>query len=266
MARPARTTTEQVRGKMRAVALLSELARRVGAENPHQFAKWFDEQSGMNTQMSGKWRLNFSGKQPLSPQQLQLLSRRDGDVARLHKNGPAELWRALWGAVCELWPLCRSRFTNDGPMLNDHIWSAVEGEFVNEKPFGSALREFEGELLLADAYREPLTLRHLTEAIAFYRLHQHINSLAPSEVDGVGLYRCVRMCLDDIGVFYKLTLLGIYDDVASELEDMEFWRLRRDKSRRMIIAADDLADYVGNPRAFVTDDSRWESLNFDWAS
>jgi hypothetical protein len=195
-----------------------------------------------------------------------LLSRLDGEVARLHSNGPAELWRALWGDVCELWSLCRSRFTNDGPMLDDRIWSAIEGEFVNEKPFGSALREFEGELLLADAYREPLTLRHLTEAIAFYRLHQRMNSLAPSEVDGVGLYRCVRMCLDDIDVLYKLSLLGIYADVVSELEDMEFWRLRRDKSCRMIIATDDLADYVGNPRAFVTDDSRWESLNFDWVS
>lgn len=266
MARPTRTTTEQLRGGMRAVALMRELAKRVGAENPHQFAGWFDEHTGMDTQASGKWRLNFSGDRPLSPQQLQLLSRLDGEVARLHSNGPAELWRALWGDVCELWSLCRSRFTNDGPMLDDRIWSAIEGEFVNEKPFGSALREFEGELLLADAYREPLTLRHLTEAIAFYRLHQRMNSLAPSEVDGVGLYRCVRMCLDDIDVLYKLSLLGIYADVVSELEDMEFWRLRRDKSCRMIIATDDLADYVGNPRAFVTDDSRWESLNFDWVS
>ena len=266
MARPARTTTEQLRGKMRASALLSELARRVGAENPHQFAKWFDERTGMDTQVSGKWRLNFSGKQPLSPQQLQLLSRLNADVVHLHSNGPSDLWRALWGDVCELWSLCRSRFTNDGPTLDDRIWLTIEDEYENEKPFGSALREFEGELLLADAYREPLTLRHLTEAIAFYRLHQHMNSIAPTGVDGFGLYRCVRMCLDDIDVLYKLSLLGIYADVLSELEDMEFLRLRKDRSCRMIIATDDLADYVGNPRAFVTDDSRWQSLNFDWAS
>lgn len=266
MARPTRTTVEQLRGRMRAVALMRELAKRVGAANPHQFAEWFDDRTSMNTQASGKWRLNFNGKQPLSPQQLQLLSRLDGDVLHLHSNGPADLWRALWGDACELWLLCRSRFDNDGPMLDDRIWSAIEGEFENEKPFGSALREFEGELLLADAYREPLTLRHLTEAIAFYRLHQHMNSLAPSDVDGDGLYRCVHMCLDDSDVLYKLSLLGIYADVVSELEDMEFCRLRRDKSYRTIIATDDLADYVGNPRAFVTDDSRWESLNFDWVS
>lgn len=266
MVRPTRTTTEKLRGGIRAVALMSELAKRVEAKNPHQFAGWFDERTGMDTQASGKWRLNFNGKQPLSPQQLQFLSHLDGDVARLHFDGPADLWRALWGDVRELWPLCHSRFCSVGPMLDDRTWSEIEGEFGDEKTFGSALREFEGELLLADAYHEPLTLRHLTEAIAFYRLHQHMNSIAPSEVDGVGLYRCVRMCLDDIDVLYKLSLLGIYADAVSELKDMEFFRLRRDKSYRVIVMTDDLVEYIGNPRAYVTDDSRWESLNFDWAS
>lgn len=204
MARPARTMTEQLRGKMRAVALMRELARRVGVENPDQFAGWFDKHTGMDTQASGKWRLNFIGDRPLSPQQLQLLSRLDGDVARLHSDGPADLWQALWGDVRELWPLCRTRFSNVGPMLDDRTWSEIEEEFVDEKTYGAALREFEGELLLADAYGEPLTLRYLTEAIALYRLHQHMNSIAPSDVDGVGTYRSVCMCLDDTAVRNEL--------------------------------------------------------------
>ena len=265
MARPTRTTTEQLCGGMRAVALMRELAKRVGAENPHQFAGWFDERTGMDTQTSGKWRLNFSGDRPLSPQQLQLLSRLDGDVARLHSDGPADLWRALWGDVCELWSLCRSRFTNDGPMFDDRIWSAIAGEFDAEKSFASALREFEGELLLADSYREPLTLRHLTEAIAFYRLHQHMNSTAPSDVDGVGAYRCVHMCMNDTTVRSELNQLGICDLLAGELADKEFGRLKSERSYRKAVAVDDLAGYARNPRAFISDDSRWEALRFAWA-
>ena len=264
MARPTRTATEQLRGRMRAVALMRELARRVGAENPHQFAGWFDERTGMDTQASGKWRLNFSGDRPLSAQQLQLLSNLDGDVARLYNDGPADHWRALWGDVRELWPLCRSRFTNDGPMFDGRIWSAIEDEFDDEKPFGSALREFEGELLLADVYREPLTLRHLTEAIAFYRLHQHMNSLAPSDVDGGGLYRCLRMCLDDTDVLCKLNQMGIYDYVADELADMELDRLNNEKSYRASVATDNIDGYIKDPLAFVSDDTRWKALRFAW--
>ena len=266
MARPARTTTEQLHGGMRAVALMRELARRVGAENPHQFAGWFDERTGMDTQASGKWRLNFSGDRPLSPQQLQLLSRLDNDVASLHNDGPADLWRALWGDIRELWSLCRSRFTNDGSMFDDRIWSAIADEFDAEKSFGSALREFEGELLLADSYREPLTLRHLTEAIAFYRLHQHMNSLALFDVDGGGLYRCVHMCLADLGVQSRLSQLGVCELLTAHLADIELYRLESEKSYRAAIAVRDFTGYLSNPRAFVSDDSRWEALGFTWAN
>ena len=266
MARPTRTTTEQLRGGMRAAALMHELARRVGAENPHQFAGRFDEHTGMDTQSSGKWRLNFSGDRPLSPQQLQLLSRLDDDVACLHDDGPADLWRALWGDVHELWPLCRSRFCGVGPMLDDRTWVEIEDEFGDEKPFGFALREFEGELLLADAYGEPLTVRHLTEAIALYRLHQHMNSLAPSDVDGGGLYRCVRMCIDNATVQSELSQLGIRELLTAHLAGIERYRLENEKSYRAAVAVDDFAGYVSNPRTFVSDDSRWEALDFAWAN
>ncbi|QOZ85215.1 MULTISPECIES: hypothetical protein [Chromobacterium] len=257
--------TEQLRGRMRSAALMHELARRVGAENPHQFAGWFDKHTGMDTQASGKWRLNFSGERPLSPQQLQLLSRCDGDVARLHSAGPADLWQALWGDVRELWPLCRTRFSNHGPMLDDRIWSAIADEFNDEKSFGSALREFEGELLLADAYGEPLTLRHLTEAIAFYRLHQHINTVAPSDVDGVGAYRCMHMCLEDSAVRGELTTLGIGDLLANHVADMELGRLKHERSYRSAVAVDDLLGYVRNPQAFMSEDARWDALHLTWA-
>lgn len=266
MARPTRTMTEQMRGRMRAVALMRELSRRIGAENPHQFAGWFDERTGMDTQASGKWRMNFSGDRPLSPQQLQLLSRLDGDLARLHGAGPADLWQALWGDVRELWSLCRTRFSNHGPMLDDRIWSAIGDAFSDEKPFSSALREFEGELLLADAYREPLTLRHLTESVAFYRLHQHMNSIAPSDVDGIGAYRSVCMCLDDTAVRNELELLGIYELVANQLTSMELDRFESEASYRAALGVHDLAGYISNPQAMISADSRWDALRFAWAS
>jgi hypothetical protein len=250
---------------MRAVALLRWLARRVGAGNPHQFAGWFDQRTGMDTQASGKWRLNFSGGRPLSAQQLQLLSRLDGDVVGLHSNGPADLWLALWGDVRVLWPLCRSRFCGVGPMLDDRTWSAVESEFDDEKTYGAALRNFEGELLIAYAYREPLTLRHLTEAVAFYRLHQYLNSIAPSDVDGVGSYRCVHMCMEDAAVRSELDQLGICGLLVSHVVDLELGRMEREPSYRAAVAVDDVAAYARNPRAFVSDDSRWEALRFAWA-
>lgn len=265
MARPTRTMTEQLRGRMRSVALMRELARRVAAENPYQFAGWFDKHTGMDTQASGKWRLNFSGGRPLSPQQLQLLSRLDSDVPRLYGDGPADLWWGLWGDVCKLWPLCRSRLTNLGPMLDDRTWSEIEGEFCDEKTYGAALREFEGELLLADAYREPLTLRHLTEAIALYRLHQHMNGIAPSDVDGVGAYRCVHICLGDAAVRSELTGLGIRDLLADHLADMELGRLECERSYRAALAVDDLAGYTRNPLAFISHDARWDALRFAWS-
>lgn len=265
MARPTRTMTEQLRGRMRSVALMRELARRVGTENPHQFAGWFDKHTGMDTQVSGKWRLNFIGGRPLSPQQLQLLSRLDSDVPRLYGDGPADLWRALWGDARQLWPLCRSRLTSLGPALDDSIWSEIEGEIGDQRTFGSALREFEGELLLANAYSEPLTLRHLTEAIAFYRLHQHMNAIAPSDVDGVGACRCIHMCLEDAAVQSELTGLGIRDLLANHLADLELSRLEHESSYRAAVAADDLLGYARNPLTFVLHDTRWDALRFAWA-
>jgi len=217
MARAARSETEKLRGGMRAAALMRTLASRVGAENPHQFAEYFDHRTDMATQSSGKWRLNFCGGKPLSPQQLQLLSRIDADAGRLHNSGPADLWLAMWGDMRELWVLCRTRLTPYGPELDDQTWAAVRSEFTREQRFGETLAEFEGEVLLAEAYGEPLTLRHLTEAIVLHRLHASINAAVPLGIDGEGLSRCIRLCLEDDEVTGELQRLGVLDGVRREL-------------------------------------------------
>lgn len=266
MARPTRTKIEHSRGRMRTVALMRELAQRVGTENPYQFAGWFDKRTGMETQASGKWRLNFSGDRPLSPQQLRLLSHLDADVLRLYVDGPADLWRALWGDAVVLWSLIRSRFTGVGPNLDDRTWLAIENEFTTERPFGATLRNFEGDLLLTDAYRKPLSFRHLTEAIALYRLHQHLNSIAPSDVDGVGAYRCIRMCLDDRIVQNELHRLGVNELLRDHLVEMEAGRLEAEPSYRAAVNVDSSVQWVRNPCAVVSDDTRWHALAFDWIS
>lgn len=217
MARPIQSKSERVRGGMRAVALMSELAWHVGAENPHQFAGCFDRCTGMDTQASGKWRLNFSGDKPLSVQQIQLLSRLRADASHLHESGPADLWLAMWGDARHTWRLCRTRLSNLGPSLDDRIWSEIANEFVEEKTFDVTLVQFEGDLLLAEAYGEPLRLRHLTEAVTLYRLYQELNAVVPLEIDGSGICRCVRMCLDDRNVVVELRRYGVLEGVRQEL-------------------------------------------------
>ena len=237
MARPARSEAEQLRGGMRAAALMNALAWRVGAENPHQFAKCFDQRTGMETQSSRKWRLNFSGDKPLSRQQLQFLSRFDADADRLYQVGPADLWQAMWGDVRDLWRLCRTRLTSCGPALDEQTWSAIADVAAVEKTFGEVLAEFEGELLLAEAYGEPLTLRHLTEAVVLYRLHRETNALIPLGIDGDGACRDVRLCLDDENVAAELRRLGILNGVRKEL-----------------------AGVIADPMASVPAIQRWDAL------
>jgi len=205
---------------MRAAATMRELARRSGTSNPHQFAGHFDAITNMETQASGKWRQCFSGDKALSAQQLRLLSFVDANVAKLHDAGPCGLWHALWGDEQALWQLCRTRLDSDGPMTDDRIWSAIVDEFTEERDFGSTLAEFEAEMLLAEAYGRPLTLRHLTEAVALCRLHQALRSLAVLNIDGRGIVRCLRVCLADTSVLSELARLGVLDGVREELADV----------------------------------------------
>lgn len=217
MARPTRSETERRRDGMRAAAVMHELALRVGAENPHQFAGYFDRLTMMTTQATGKWRLNFSGDKALSAQQLYLLARVDADVVHLHQNGPDDLWRAMWGDVHMLWQLCRTRLISAGQVLDDRIWEKIENGCGSERDFLLTMAEFEGECLLAEFYGVTPVFRHLTESISLYRLHREMSAIIPLGMDGAGVARCVRLCLEEKTIAEKLQRLGVLDGVWEEL-------------------------------------------------
>lgn len=220
MARPARSDSDKRQGGMRAAALLHALAARLGVENPHQFAKRFDDLVGTSTQTSGKWRLNFAGSQPLSTQQLKLLCRLDTDAYDLHKRGPADLWVAMWADERDLWRLCRTRLSPLGASLDDQIWSEIADEFVEEKTFDATLSDFENELLQAEAYGEPLLLRQLTEAVALARLFRSLSALALLPIDGRAISRCMHICLNDRNIATELRRYGVLDGVRQEVADL----------------------------------------------
>ncbi|WP_181159729.1 hypothetical protein [Burkholderia gladioli] len=202
---------------MRAAAFLHVLAARLGVENPHQFAKRFDDMLGTSTQTSGKWRLNFAGSQPLSAQQLKLLCRLDTNAYDLHERGPADLWVAMWADERNLWQLCRTRLSPLGASLDDRIWREIADEFVEEKTFNATLSAFEDELLQAEAYGEPLLLRQLTEAVALARLFQSLSALALLPIDGRAISRCMHICLNDRNIAAELRRYGILDGVRQEV-------------------------------------------------
>lgn len=272
MARPKRTDIETLRSRMRTVALMNELAQRVGAANPNQFARWFDEQAGASTEESGKWRHNFNGNRPLSAQQLNWLSQlpEAPDARARYQEGPAGLWRAMWCPPAELWHACRTRQAGSTIALDAPSWLQNTGDEANEgqdRCLDEMLREFEGELLLAEAYGEPLRLSHLTEAISLYRLHQHISSIARTSLDGSGAYRCVRMCTDNSAVHGELDRLGVYELVVSELAATESAHLAESPAYRasLPVAEEDLDLYLMCPDILIREEQRWAALNFDWA-
>ncbi|BEP34639.1 hypothetical protein GmRootV59_16120 [Variovorax sp. V59] len=228
---------ERRRGGMRAAAAMRELARRIGASNPHQFAGRFDAITGMRTQTSGKWRQCFTGEKALSVQQLRLLSCMDADAITLHDAGPCDLWLALWGEPGALWQLCRTRLDSDGPMIEDTKWSEVADGCMQARSFEATLAEFEAELLLAEAYGQPLTLRHLTETVALFRLHGALSALAVMVADSQGLARCLQACFTDAAVHSDLTRLGVVDGVGQEL-----------------------AEFVDSPGAAIPAMDRWDAL------
>jgi hypothetical protein len=192
------------------------------------------------------------------------------DAEHIYNDGPSNLWRALWGNASDptvLWPLCRTRFDSEGPWFNEIIWEEIEANRNDERTFRDTIREFEGELLLAMAYGEILTLAHLTEAIALYRLHQATNSLARSDVDGVGAYRCIQHCLNDPGIFLELVSYDGFDLISNELVEMEIGRLTTERSylESLGLHSDLVEWYVDDPLSWIDDDARWNALNLEWA-
>jgi hypothetical protein len=270
-----RTAKEIEVVKLRTRSLITALMERIGCANPHQFGAWINRESERlgwpDTQSSNKWYHLLDGKLKKHPVEVvSMLSQLFPDAEQLYHDGPAGLWRALWGDARDpsvLWPLCRTRFSNFGPWFDAPDWKEIEADFLNERTFGETLREFEGELLFAMAHGESLTLNHLTEAISLYRLHQVTNCLAVSDIDGVGAYRCIRHCLDDIEIWSQLNSYDGFYFVRDELVDMEIGRLTSERSylESVGIQKHHAMLYADDPLPWIDSDVRWSTLNLDGA-
>jgi hypothetical protein len=216
-----KTTAERQREITRSKALVHMLRDRMGVTSVYGFAGRYDGlmQGAGSTQDSKKWRPVFNGKQPLTARTLASLSELFPDAAQLHQDGPADLWRAMWGTLEE------SR-------------AVVADDLNTWRSFDVTLAEFEADLLLAETYREPLTLQHLAKAVALHRLHHDLLGL-----DGAGTCRCIRRCLDDDHVQAALRRIAVLDEVRANL-----------------------AAIASDPLACVSADQRWDALEakLDW--
>ncbi|MEM4988467.1 hypothetical protein V8G57_13805 [Collimonas sp. H4R21] len=245
---------------VRTVALLRLVAQRLGVSSRFKFGVAIDaalsDLGRVSHTQSGHWYGYIDGLRPLSRSRDKLLDslcELFPDAADLYQEGPADLWRAMWGDPGVLWQLCRTRVSNHGSWDDDAIWSQIESGFIKEKTVGDALCEFEKNLLRVNANDESLTLRHLTEAVALYRLHQFLNSVAPSGLNGVGAYRCVSICLDDVNIWWELHQLGVFHSVRDMLTEIEIGRLSRERSYRLAVGIEShqIALYADDPLSWI---------------
>ncbi|MEX3556338.1 MAG: hypothetical protein VB131_07235 [Burkholderia gladioli] len=191
------------------MALLNELAARAGTKNPEQFAKWFDAEmgdrhpmfgyseegsAGAGTEGSGKWGKNFNGRTVLKAEYLTHLGELFPDAEQLYRDGPERLWTALWCPEEDLWSVCGTVAHFRGWPSDEHLVFAGA-----ELTFDESLYNIECSLLTTVQYAgDDLdcpcapTLKDLARAIALWRMHQRLNSIARTE--GVGAYRCVYVC------------------------------------------------------------------------
>lgn len=195
-----KTKVERHREIVRSKVLLRMLSARVGTTSIYGFASRFDDLSALGscTRESKKWQRVFSGKQPLTKRAINELAAVFPDAAEFYHRGPFDLWGAVWGDLSEL--------------------GAIANGGVRIYTLGILLAEFEAEILLAEAYQEPLTLLHLVKSIALHRLSQGMNTISLLEVDLRGTYRCVSRCINDENVMRELAALGVLDDVRNELD------------------------------------------------
>ena len=194
-----KSTAERRRQIARSMALLRTLSKREGTTSVYGFAEKYDAlASPMNpTRDQGKngWQALFNGTRPVSASRLRTLSSVEAwsDAIDLFENGPANLWKAMWGP-CE------------------QLRLVIADELDEWRSFDQAVAEFEGELLLAHEYGVPLTLVHLAKAIALYRLQSDILGLGDSVVsDGVA------QCLRNEVVQTEMERLGVRQTVNKEL-------------------------------------------------
>ncbi|MFP4893912.1 hypothetical protein [Paraburkholderia sp. EG304] len=259
--------------KLRTRALIKILMQAVGCANPNQFGAWINRESEKlgwpDTQSSNKWYHLIDGKLKKPPvDALRKLNQLFPYADQLYYDGPANLWRALWGDVRDpnaLWPLCRTRFFDNAPLV-DEITYEIEAESLNERTFRETIRAFEGQLIAAKACKYPFSLNHLTEAIALYRLHKAINCLAASDVDGVGAYRCVQLCLNDLEIRSQLNEFDGYYIVRDELVEMEIRRLTTEQSyfEAVGIQKNQVMLYAMDPLSWIDNDRRLNNLNLGW--
>ena len=194
-----KSNAERRRQIARSGALLRTLSKREGTTSVYGFAEKYDAlASPMNpTRDQGKngWQALFNGTRPVSASRLRTLSSVEAwsDAIDLFENGPANLWKAMWGP-CE------------------QLRLVIADELDEWRSFDQAVAEFEGELLLAHEYGVPLTLVHLAKAIALYRLQSDILGLGDSVVsDGVA------QCLRNEVVQTEMERLGVRQTVNKEL-------------------------------------------------
>lgn len=109
--------------------------------------------------------------------------------------------------------------------------------------------EFEADLLLAEWEHAPLTLAHLAKAVALYRLHLEVEAIVPLGLDGKGICRCLRLCLDNDQIQQELSSLGVQHAVDSELTS---W----------IVSRPDMEV------AWTSSQTRWDALaeRLDWVN
>jgi hypothetical protein len=268
---------------------MHELMRRTGSANPNQFAQWFDDATASwtcdeshehgpdekqitATKDQKKWYRITRGQQALSERALGQLARLFPDARQFFLEGPDQLWEALWGPVHRLWDVCAC-VAYDTPFVpnsdpDDGI-TVVGTTFAGPSlKFDESLYNFEcGFFRLNECpLDDEIQLFDLSNSIAFYRLHQAVNALA--QTDGVGAYRCVRMCMDarelwdQFVAFSTFSSFCVFEAINSELTEIEIRRLRNEPSYRKSVGidVDDIEEYAKWPTTFCTNQQRMEIL------
>jgi hypothetical protein len=278
------------RRRIRTIVLMHDLLARVGAVNANQFAKWFDstteswprriaaEPAGdmttqvAETQDSKKWYRIVSGAQPLSERSLSYLQRLFPDARRIFLDGPGRIFEALWGEIDTLWLVCRAvghayEFPDPKQPVDISTFDPDDLEVLADASlsFEESLYNFECSVLTSKEYGDELTIDRLSEAIALYRIHHAISKLC--KVDGVGAYRCVRMCLNDRAIATQLrkfkshrATIDVYESISNELFTAEVRKLHNDLEYRKSVGAEDFAEYARNPESLCSADARAELL------
>lgn len=270
---------------------MHELMRRTGSANPNQFAQWFDDATASwtceelqehgpderikqvtATKDQKKWYRIARGQQALSERALGQLTRLFPDARQYFVEGPDQLWEALWGPVHRLWDVCAC-IAYDVPFVpnseSDEGLPVIVTTYAGpDLKLDESLCNFERSLLMwADHPDVPeFQLFNLSNAVAFYRLHHALNALA--QTDGVGAYRCVRMCMDarelwdQFVAFSTFSTFCVFEAINDELTEIEIRRLKNEPSYRKSVGidVDDIEEYSKWPTTFCTNQQRMDIL------